>query len=96
MKTCVSFVSHLKIVFLASFFWTARNDVPTTVTPGVVAKVDYSTAASPLALPDARKPNSTRPKAQHTTRKLGNCHQNLPPKITITKLVTFFQPKSFW
>ncbi|MFS7905460.1 hypothetical protein Hanom_Chr01g00047971 [Helianthus anomalus] len=27
------------------------NDVPTTVTPGAVAKVDYSTAANPLALP---------------------------------------------
>ncbi|KAM0038433.1 putative protein kinase RLK-Pelle-LRR-I-1 family [Helianthus debilis subsp. tardiflorus] len=30
------------------------HDVPTTVTPGAVAKVDYSTAASPLALLDAR------------------------------------------
>ncbi|MFS7915934.1 hypothetical protein Hanom_Chr02g00171221 [Helianthus anomalus] len=39
------------------FFLTATNDVPTTVTPDVVAKVDYSTAASPLALPDAWKPD---------------------------------------
>ncbi|MFS7977008.1 hypothetical protein Hanom_Chr10g00899161 [Helianthus anomalus] len=39
------------------FFLTARNDVPTTVTPDAVIKVDYSTAASPLALPDAWKPD---------------------------------------
>ncbi|KAF5808914.1 hypothetical protein HanXRQr2_Chr04g0150931 [Helianthus annuus] len=37
--------------------YVARNEMPTTVTPGVVAKVDYSTATSPLALPDARKSN---------------------------------------
>ncbi|MFS7946865.1 hypothetical protein Hanom_Chr06g00541401 [Helianthus anomalus] len=37
------------------FFLTARNDMATTVTPGVVAKVDYSTVGSPLALSDARK-----------------------------------------
>ncbi|MFS7924540.1 hypothetical protein Hanom_Chr03g00273801 [Helianthus anomalus] len=36
---------------------TARNNVSTTVTPDAVAKVDYSAAVSPLALPDARKPN---------------------------------------
>ncbi|MFS7895312.1 hypothetical protein Hanom_Chr00s002713g01703681 [Helianthus anomalus] len=34
-----------------------RNDVPTTVTQGAVAMVDYLTAVSPLALPDAQKPN---------------------------------------
>ncbi|KAJ0602146.1 hypothetical protein HanIR_Chr03g0136431 [Helianthus annuus] len=28
----------------------AKNDVSTTVIPGVVAKVDYSVVASPLAL----------------------------------------------
>ncbi|MFS7921656.1 hypothetical protein Hanom_Chr03g00239541 [Helianthus anomalus] len=39
------------------FFLPTRNDVPTTVTPDVVAKLYYSTDASPLALPDARKPN---------------------------------------
>ncbi|KAJ0510630.1 hypothetical protein HanIR_Chr11g0542981 [Helianthus annuus] len=36
-------------------FVTGRNDVPTTVTSGAVAKIDYSTTASSLALPDARK-----------------------------------------
>ncbi|MFS7926195.1 hypothetical protein Hanom_Chr04g00294131 [Helianthus anomalus] len=39
------------------FFGMAGNDVSTVVTPGVVVKVDYSTVASPLALPDARKPD---------------------------------------
>ncbi|MFS7974674.1 hypothetical protein Hanom_Chr09g00871471 [Helianthus anomalus] len=45
------------------FFLTARDDVPTTVTPGAVAKVDYSTAASPLALPrcaETRPPPARR------------------------------------
>ncbi|MFS8030210.1 hypothetical protein Hanom_Chr17g01531381 [Helianthus anomalus] len=52
----------LKTIFVdPSFFSTARNDVPTTVTPGVVAKVDYSTAASPLALPDEWKPDLHTP-----------------------------------
>ncbi|MFS8001161.1 hypothetical protein Hanom_Chr13g01187001 [Helianthus anomalus] len=34
-----------------------ENDVSTIVTPGAVVKVDYSTAVSPLALPDERKPD---------------------------------------
>ncbi|MFS7948917.1 hypothetical protein Hanom_Chr06g00565451 [Helianthus anomalus] len=34
-----------------------RNNASTTVTSGVVTKFDYSTAAGPLALPDAWKPD---------------------------------------
>ncbi|MFS8031101.1 hypothetical protein Hanom_Chr17g01541791 [Helianthus anomalus] len=59
---CECFLSF-DLSFFVIFFMT-RNDVPTTVTPGTVAKVDYSTAASSLALPDARKPTSTCPKAR--------------------------------
>ncbi|MFS7898633.1 hypothetical protein Hanom_Chr13g01232051 [Helianthus anomalus] len=39
------------------FFLTAMNDMQTTVKSDAMANVDYSTADSPLALPDARKPN---------------------------------------
>ncbi|MFS7981576.1 hypothetical protein Hanom_Chr10g00952611 [Helianthus anomalus] len=48
---------QLLFVFLFSFL-TTRNNVPTIVTSGAaVAKVDYSTVVSPLALPDTRKPD---------------------------------------
>ncbi|MFS8008145.1 hypothetical protein Hanom_Chr14g01269261 [Helianthus anomalus] len=42
---------------LYSSFLIVRNEVSTIVTPGVVAKVDYSTVVSALALPDMQKPN---------------------------------------
>ncbi|MFS8025153.1 hypothetical protein Hanom_Chr16g01471571 [Helianthus anomalus] len=43
------------LVYIKSNFLMARNDVSITMTPDAMAKVDYSTAASPLALSDARK-----------------------------------------
>ncbi|MFS7951498.1 hypothetical protein Hanom_Chr07g00595871 [Helianthus anomalus] len=45
--------------------------MPTTVTSGVVIKFDYSTVASPLALPDARKPDLHPPEGT-TMRKVGS------------------------
>ncbi|MFS7894166.1 hypothetical protein Hanom_Chr00s001392g01681161 [Helianthus anomalus] len=42
-------------------FFSARNDVSTTVIPDAMAKVDYSIAASFLALPDTRKPDPHPP-----------------------------------
>ncbi|MFS7909214.1 hypothetical protein Hanom_Chr01g00092061 [Helianthus anomalus] len=50
-------IKDLTFVGINTIRFFTRNDVSTTVTPSVVAKVDYSTAASPLALPDARKPD---------------------------------------
>ncbi|MFS7933271.1 hypothetical protein Hanom_Chr04g00377741 [Helianthus anomalus] len=45
-----------------SFFLTllARKDVPTTVTPDVVVKVDYSAVASPVAFPICAEPSPAR------------------------------------
>ncbi|MFS8003580.1 hypothetical protein Hanom_Chr13g01215621 [Helianthus anomalus] len=48
-------------------FFTSRNDMAITVTPGVVVKVEYSTVASPLALINVRKPDLYPPEG--TTMK---------------------------
>ncbi|MFS8004950.1 hypothetical protein Hanom_Chr13g01231801 [Helianthus anomalus] len=54
----LTFGNTIIILFL---FLTSRNDVSTTVTPGSVAKVDYSTAVSPLVLIDVWKPDLRPP-----------------------------------
>ncbi|MFS7971804.1 hypothetical protein Hanom_Chr09g00837191 [Helianthus anomalus] len=46
-----------KLLLYYLFFFNARNDVPSIVTPDAVVKVDHSTAANPLALTDVRKPD---------------------------------------
>ncbi|MFS8006043.1 hypothetical protein Hanom_Chr13g01244591 [Helianthus anomalus] len=61
-----------------------RNDVPTTVTPGVVANVNYSIAASPLALPrclETRPP----PTRRHDSGIIGKT--SLPIQVEPTPLV---------
>ncbi|KAM0047395.1 hypothetical protein Hdeb2414_s0009g00327901 [Helianthus debilis subsp. tardiflorus] len=54
--------SVTRIEYVVDFFLNGKERLSTTVTPSVVAKVDYSTAASPLALPDAWKPDLHPPK----------------------------------